>query len=65
MVESTSGFHFNPLLFLRFHRRLFRFKSYGLCSVKILKGFNLNNRGCKPTGNVTNEATTLKGLNNF
>jgi hypothetical protein len=30
---------------------------------KILKGFNLNNRGCQPTGDKREEFATLKGLN--
>jgi hypothetical protein len=34
-----------------------------LFSLKILKGFNLNNRGCQPTGDRRGEAATLKGLN--
>ncbi len=36
-----------------------------LCCMKILKGFNLNNRGCQPTGDRKGEAATLKGLNLF
>ena len=34
-----------------------------LFSLKILKGFNLNNRGCQPTGDKREESATLKGLN--
>ena len=31
--------------------------------MKILQGFNLNNRGCQPTDNGRDDTATLKGLN--
>ncbi len=36
---------------------------YDLGYLKILQGFNLNNRGRQPTGNGREDVTTLKGLN--
>jgi hypothetical protein len=56
MSHRLFKFILNPLrgsqtyrfICLRFHRRLFKFKSFGLLVLSTLKGCDFNNRGCNP-----------------
>jgi hypothetical protein len=52
-IEPTSGFFFCFILFPRTSYGVIQIKPLCGFKEKILKGFNLNNRGCKPVANRT------------
>ncbi len=47
LIEPTSGFLFTLLSFPALRTGLFKLNHIRGFKEKILKGFNLNNRGCK------------------
>jgi len=62
-VEPTSGFRVKCIPMPPVPPEVIHIQVFQTCFPKTLKGFNLNNRGCKPTGNEINKVLTLKGLN--
>lgn len=62
-VEPTLGFLVKCMSIPPVAQEVIHIQVFQTCVPKTLKGFNLNNRGCKPTENEINKVITLKGLN--